>query len=427
MVQQGPRRTDDAYVPRLADRELRARLDSFGAVLIEGPKWCGKTTTAAQQAASELLIDDPRDDFAQRAFAQIDPAGALEGPEPRLIDEWQEVPKLWDGVRFLCDQRPGTGHFILTGSATPRDRDLPHHSGAGRIARLSMGTMTLYESGVSDGSMSVDGLFAGDVPKALQGNLSLADLATQIVRGGWPGTMEAPLEAAEALPIDYLSTIADIDVSEIDGVRRSPEKVMALLRSLARNESTLASQATLGADAGGLDKRTVTEYLGILRRLHVVEDVPAWSPTLLSRVPLRKSAKHHLVDPSLAAAGLGTSVGRLSKDMRALGFLFESLVLRDIRSYGRTLGARLYHYRDRTDLEVDAILQRRDGAWVAFEVKLGRSQVGEAVENLVKLREKLVRAGGTAPAALCVIVGFGGISRVTDEGVVVAPIDRLGP
>ncbi len=414
------------YIPRIVDAELEELLGIFGAVLIDGPKWCGKTTTARQVAASELDVDNPAGDYAQRALAEIDPAGALEGPEPRLVDEWQEVPKLWDGVRYLCDRRPGGGHFILTGSSTPRDGDLPHHSGAGRIARLDMGTLTLREAGVSDGSVSLEGLFAGERYGTSRGTLSLADIAALIVKGGWPEAIGLAPGAASRYAREYLRAISERDVSLVDGTRRNPVKVLALLRSLSSNESTLASQRTIAADAA-ISAPALGSYLDVLRRMHVVEDVPAWSPALRSPVALRKTAKRHLADPSLAAAGMGATVERLRSDMKTLGLLFESLVLRDLRIYGRANGAVLSHYRDETDLEVDAILERDDGEWAAFEIKLGMAQVDDAVIHLMRLRKRIVYAGDREPAALCVVVGFTGITHVTSDGIQVVAVDHLGP
>lgn len=421
------RRTQGGYIPRIADAELRELLGIFGAVLIDGPKWCGKTTTARQVAASEIDIDDPANDYAQRQLAQIDPARALEGPEPRLVDEWQEVPKLWDGVRYLCDRCPGKGHFILTGSATPHDEGLPHHSGAGRIARLGMSTMTLVEAGISRGTVSIDRLFGEERYEVGAGSLSLGDIASLVVSGGWPEAQGQSPQAASRYAREYLRAIAEHDMSAVDGSRRDPEKVMALLRSLSRNESTLASQRTVAADATGISQPVLREYLGILRRMHVVDDVPAWSPALRSPVAMRRRAKRHLADPSLAAAGMGATVDKLVSDVKTLGLLFESMVLRDLRVYGRACAADLYHFHDLSDLEVDAVLEREDGVWIAIEIKLGMSQVDGASENLLRLRKKLVDAGEREPAALCVIVGLAGITHVRADGVQVIAVDELAP
>lgn len=418
---------DDVYLPRIAEGELRRRLSSASAVLIRGPKWCGKTTLARRFCASEIDIADPADDFASRQLAELDPATALQGAVPRLVDEWQEVPKLWDGVRFLCDERRSAGQFILTGSATPHDRAQPRHSGAGRIARMDLGTFSLFESRVSSGTISLEGLCEGERPSAVAGRLSLARIAELVLVGGWPTSIGTPLEAALELPRDYLEALAEADMTEIDGRRRDPSRVRALLASLSRNESTLADQSVIAKDAGNLNRKTVGEYLDILRRLYVVQDIPAWSPALTSAVPLRKQAKHHLCDPSLAAAGIGATSERLMRSPRTLGFLFESLVLRDLLVYAGAMRARVYHYRDGKNLEVDAIVERDDGRWMAVEVKLGSSQVDSARKTLLKLRERMERSGVRPPEAMVCVVGFGGIAHAFEDGVVTVPVDCLGP
>ena len=416
----------EGYMPRIADEELQTALSTFGAVLIEGPKWCGKTTTARRAASSELLVADPANDFGNRVLAELDPAFAMRGEEPRLIDEWQEVPKLWDAARFACDERGGAGHFIFTGSATPRESQAPMHSGAGRFARLKMGTMTLFELGRSTGEVSMSGLLAGERYRAV-GSLDVESIAELIVRGGWPGAVGLTTDQAASMAREYLATIAGADISSIDGVRRDPQRVRALLRSLARNESTLASTRAIAADLQNeVSRPTVGRYLSLLARLHVIDDIPAWYPAVRSPVPLRESAKHHFADPSLAAAALGADVGALTSDVKTLGLLFESLVLHDLGVYAQACGAELGHYHDYNDLEVDAIVSKPDGTWAAFEAKLGSSQVPEATESLNKLERIMVEAGNQPPAAKCVVIGFGMPAHVTVDGVQVVPIDTLG-
>lgn len=416
----------EGYVPRLADEELQSALSTFGAVLIEGPKWCGKTTTARQAAASELLVADPANDFGNRTLAQIDPSLAMRGDEPRLIDEWQEVPKLWDAARFECDERGGTGHFIFTGSATPRESQTPMHSGAGRFARIQMGTMTLSELGVSSGEASVAGLFAGKRYSAV-GSLDLESVAELVVRGGWPGVMEQSTRQAAKMAREYLQVVANTDVSDIDGVPRDPQRVSALIRSLARNESTLASTRAIAADLQGeVSRPTVNQYLAILERLHLTNDIPAWYPAARSPVPLREAKKRHMADPSLAAAALGADVTALCRDPKTLGLLFESLALHDLGIYGQACGATLGHYHDYKDLEVDAVLSKADGSWMAFEIKLGSAQVPEALGNLNELERIMTAAGNEPPSAKCVIIGFGMPAHVTEDGVQVIPVDVLG-
>lgn len=414
------------YIPRVVDAELAQGLKTFGAVLIEGPKWCGKTTTASQTAASTLSLTDPSGNFASRQLADIDPATAIAGDNPRLLDEWQEVPKLWDAVRFECDRRGGHGLYILTGSATPRDSDAPMHSGVGRFGTIAMETMSLAEMGVSNEKVSLAGLLLGKTYRAV-GQLDMAKIAELVVRGGWPATVGMPTSQAIDLARAYVDGVCTSDVSRIDGVRRDPDKVRSLISSLARNESTLASAKSIVADMGDTTSRqTVATYLSVLSRLHFVEDIPAWSPAMRSPVRLRSGKKHHLADPSLAAAALGANDGSLVGDPKTLGLLFESLALHDLKVYAHASGATVCHYHDASDLEVDAIVAKRDGTWAAFEIKLGSGSVPAASENLVRLERKMVAAGNKAPVAKCVILGFGMPAHVMSNGIQVIPIDTLG-
>ena len=414
------------YINRIVDAELERALGAFGAVLLEGPKWCGKTTTAARVARSSLMLSDPAGDFASRKLAQVEPSVAIEGESPRLIDEWQEVPKLWDAVRYRCDATGGRGLFVLTGSATPDDAHAPMHSGVGRIARVRMGTLTLQEQGISSGKVSVAGLLQGKSYTAL-GSLDVQTIAQLVVRGGWPSTAGVPAPAASMLARGYVDGVCNSDVSRIDGVRRDPDKVTRLVRSLARNESTLATMKSVLADLGGdITRQTAAKYVSILSRLHFVQDVPAWNPALRSPVVLRQAAKHHLADPSLAAAALGASTESLLEDVKTLGLLFESLVIHDLMAYAQASGARVYHYHDSSDLEVDAIVQADDGRWLAVEVKLGAGGVQDGCQNLLRLESKMTDAGSRPPAAKVVVVGFGEPAHLTEDNVQVVPIDTLG-
>lgn len=395
--------------------------------MIRGPKWCGKTTTAKSRAKSSLMIADPAGDFRARTLANIDPSIAITGETPRLLDEWQEVPKLWDAVRFECDKRHGEpGQFILTGSATPNDRDMPMHSGAGRIARVDMSTMTLAELGVSNGGVSLSGLFRGETYSAM-GSLGVKDIAELIVRGGWPAVMNATTKQAARMARDYVDTVCESDVSDVDGTRRDPDKVRLLLKSLARNESTLAGGKAVTADVDGeLSRQTAAKYESILARLHFTNNIPAWDPAIRASVPLRSARKRHLADPSLAAAALGADVDSLALDPKTLGLLFESLVLHDLIVYAEVMEAKVSHYHDRRDLEVDAIVSKGP-EWLAIEIKLGMGGVDAGIANLVKLEERMVAAGNKPPARKCVIVGTGPLAYVTPEGVQVIPIDTLAP
>lgn len=414
------------YQERIVDRELAARLTSAGAVVVEGPRACGKTATARQLTASEVLLDV--DAGARQAIA-VDPALVLDGSTPRLIDEWQLEPVIWNHIRRAVDDRARPGQFILTGSAIPVD-DITRHTGAGRISRLRMRPMTLFETGHTNAAISLARLFDRDPARSGDPGLSVADLAVRIATGGWPGfrgyTGEQSLRAVR----DYLDEIRLADVSRVDGSRRDPDKVGRLLRSLARNVATYAAATTLAADAGGtdgaLDDDTVREYLSALERLMIVEDQPAWAPHLRSKSRLRSAPKRHFVDPSLAVAALGVTPERLLRDLNLLGFLFESLVVRDLRVYAQAMGASVLQYRDNTGLEVDAIVEAADGRWAALEIKLGLGQVDDAAARLLTFAKRVDTARCGTPSVLGVIVGTG-YGYVRDDEISVIPIGSLGP
>lgn len=418
------------YMSRCIDRSIERDLGIFGAVLIQGPKWCGKTTTAQRFAESSLSLSDPAGDFAALQLARIDPAQAIVGATPRLIDEWQEEPKLWDAIRFECDRRAGEpGQFLLTGSATPNDADQPMHSGIGRISRLRMETMTLAELGVSSGALSLESLLNGYPVKAALGSINgIAGIADLLCRGGWPQAVGKTTADAMRISAAYIDGVCESDVSKVDGVKRDPEKVRALLSSLARNESTLAGEKSLEKDLGGdVSRSTLRRYTDALRRIHIIDDIPAWHPALRSPVKLRQSAKRHLADPSLAVALLGANPESLASDPKTLGLLFESLVLHDLKVYAAANDSSVSHYHDADDLEVDAVIHRRDGTWIAVEVKLGSPQIPEASANLLRLERKLVERGERPPAAKLIVIGFGMPVHTTPEGIIVAPVDTLAP
>jgi predicted AAA+ superfamily ATPase len=414
------------YQPRIVDRELAARLGAVGAVVIEGPKACGKTATARQLAASEVLLDI---DANARAAIAVDPALVLDGPTPRLIDEWQIEPTIWNYIRRAIDERSGPGQFILTGSAVPPD-DITRHTGAGRITRLRMRPMSLFETGRSAGRISLSELLEGTVRPTADPGLTVADVAEEIARGGWPGLRGRSVPDAQLAVRDYLQEIARVDIGRVDGVDRDPNRVARLLVSLARNVATHAAATTLANDTGGaegpLKDDTVRQYLGALERLMVVEDQPAWAPHLRSRHRLRTAPKRHFVDPSLAVAALRATPRRLLDDLNLLGFLFESLVVRDLRVYAQAADAQVSHYRDSGGLEVDAIVEAGDGRWMAFEVKLGHRQIDEAAASLMRFAERIDVTSCGSPTLLAVIVASGyGYRR--EDGVAVIPIGALGP
>lgn len=414
------------YTPRVVDAELTTRLQSVGAVVLEGPKACGKTETARQRAASEVLLDV---DDAARAAAAVDPSLILAGAVPRLIDEWQVEPAIWAHVRREVDDRAEPGQFILAGSATPSD-DATRHSGAGRVSRLRMRPMALAESGASTGAISLADLMDGGSSSAPEPDLTVRELAVELSRGGWPGTMRLPVEAAIEAVRPYLDEVRRTDISSVDGVRRDPERVERVLRSLARNIATPVSLNTLARDAGGsdglLDRETIGEYLSSLARLFVVEDQPSWGPHLRTTHTLRKAAKRHFVDPSLAVAALRTGPEGLLRDLNFMGCVFESLVVRDLRVYCQKLGGEVMHYRDSDGLEVDAIVTLADGRWAAFEVKLGARAVDDAAKSLERFRGRVDVDRSGKPVALGVIVATGyGYTR--PDGIHVIPIAALGP
>jgi predicted AAA+ superfamily ATPase len=414
------------YAERIIDSELSGKLKTIGAAVIEGPKACGKTVTAQHLAASEVRLDvDPE----AREAAALEPAFVLDGPTPRLIDEWQLEPAIWNHVRRAIDDRRKPGQFILTGSAVPAD-DITRHSGAGRLTRIRMRPMSLYEKSRSTGRISLSRLLDGGAEGSPEAKLTLPELAKQIALGGWPALLELSEEEGLGFAADYLEEIRRIDVSAVSGTRRDPVKVGRLLHSIGRNVATSPSIATLARDAGGaegsLRHETVGGYLDALRRLMIVEEQPAWGVHLRTTHRLRKAAKIHFVDPSLAVAALNTGPERLVKDLNLLGLLFESLAIRDLRVYSQNADAEVLHYRDSDGLEVDAIVEARGGRWAAFEIKLGSNRIDEAAANLHKFAKRIDTGICGPPAVLGVIVGSGyGYRR--EDGVQVIPLGALGP
>ena len=415
------------YLPRIVGRNVDAALQRRGAVLIEGCRGCGKTWTARRFARSEARLDDER----MLLLAASDPDAVLGGPTPRLLDEWQNAPGLWNRVRRECDDRAGPGQFILTGSASPHD-DITRHTGAGRISRVLMRPMSLNEMGRSSGAVSLRRLFEGEAVSALpRSDVGLRDLATLICVGGWPASLNLDAAKGRLAVGDYLSELARADIPAASGVQHRPGSVRRLLRSIARHVATEAKATTLAADAGSdgrLSRSTVAAYLDALERVFVVEDQPAWSARLRSRATLRRAPKRHFTDPSLAAFMLRASPERLMADHETLGLLFESLVVRDLRIYSQPDRGEVFHYRDDTGLEADAIVERDDGAWMAVEIKLSPAAgvVDKAARSLLRLRNKMARPQLEDMAALMVVTSTGPAYRRPD-GVQVAPITALGP
>ena len=419
---------DDGYRPRVADAALDTALHVAGAVQIVGPKWCGKTTTAARRAAGAVYFQDPdrRASYAQIAAEQ--PSLLLQGDKPLLLDEWQDTPTIWDAVRFAVDREPGYGQFILTGSSVPAADEI-RHSGTGRFARVVMRPMSLYESGESSGEVSLrtvaDG---GDIAGRARGDLSA--VAHMIVRGGWPASVVSDDEYAQQRAAAYVDSVIELDVSRVDGVEKNPRRVRLLLRSLARNESTEAAMTTLRAnmatDEGSVSTNTIAVYLNALRRLYMIEDQEAWAPAVRSKTALRTAPVRRFCDPSLAAALLGLTSDKLLVDFNTFGMLFESLCVRDLRVYAGAMGASVWHYRDARGLECDAIIELPDGRWGAVEIKLQQRHENDAAANLLRI-QSLVRSQHGGPASFLIIVAADGFAYRRSDGIIVAPITCLMP
>ena len=420
------------YLPRVYDGVVSRRLAAKGAVLVEGAKWCGKTTTCEQIARSVLYMADPSSLSQNLFLADSQPGVLLEGPVPRLLDEWQLAPKLWDAVRFEVDRRGEFGQFLMTGSSVPPSAAEGSHTGTGRIARVRMRPMSLFESGESTGAVSLGELFDGQGLRASKAGASIRDVAFLLCRGGWPGAVGVADErVALQQAYDYLDAVAESDISRVDGVGRSPRLARRLLRSCARMESSQASVAHIVADleAGGAPSdKTVRSYLDALARIFVIEDMPAWNPNLRSRTAIRTADTRHFVDPSIAAAALGVGPEGLVGDIETFGLLFEGMCVRDLRVYADALDGDVFHYRDKTGLECDAVVHLRDGRYGLVEVKLGGDRlVDEGAANLLRLAAKLDTSRMPAPSFLMVLTGVGAYSLTRPDGVHVVPLTTLRP
>jgi len=414
------------YTRRIVDSILLDSLDTFGAVIIEGPRAVGKTTTGLQIAKSSVRLDSSPE---LSGLAEISPRSVLAGDTPRLIDEWQLAPTLWNAVRHEVDQRGAPGQFILTGSATPTD-DVNRHSGAGRFRRVTLRPMSLAESGESTNDISLSTLFAGDTLGGL-GGPSVEEYTHLIVRGGWPGLVTQPRRSASEYLSSYLDDVARVDLAGA-GIRTDPLRMRALIRALARNVSTeiaatrLGKEAEIGEGGAEISAQTTRRYLDALSRVFVVEEQPAWAPHLRSRVRLRTQSKWHFVDPSLAAAALGARPRSLLDDLHSLGLLFESLCIRDLRVHAQALGGTVYHYRDEVGLEVDAIVEIADGRWAAFEVKLGgTANIDSAAAHLSALARKVSDQRADQLTSLNVLTA-GTTSYTRPDGVNVVALGHLG-
>lgn len=420
------------YKPRIIDNRVLEYLSAFGAVCIEGPKWCGKTWTSSYHSKSEYMVGNPDNNFQNRQLAQLSPSLVLKGDAPRLIDEWQEVTSLWDAVRHEVDVRGKKGQFILTGSSTPKRKGVLH-SGVGRIGKLRMRPMSLYEAGHSSGDVSLEELCEGKLTPKLIGNVELLDLIDYIIRGGWPGNQDVPIESARLLPKEYIDGVVDDEVHRIDEIQRDKRKVELLLRSLARNESTTVTNNTImndikDIDDEEIDKNTVSVYMDIFNRLFLTDNQLPFSTNIRSSLRVKQAEKRHFADPSLACALLGATPEKLLGDLNTLGFLFEALCERDLRIYAESFGAKLYHYQDYNNNEIDAVVELKDGNWCAFEIKLGANQIDDAAAQLIKIRNAIAeQKASVPPSVLCVICGMSNAAYQREDGVYVVPITALKP
>lgn len=424
----------DGYRHRIMDSLLAKKLQAKGAVLIEGPKWCGKTTTAEEIAASKVLLakTDAKEQF--KRLLEIDSDAALSGEAPMLIDEWQTVPKLWDAVRYIVDHRRKMGQFILTGSAVP-DKDAEkerEHSGTGRFAWLTMRPMTLSESGESNGSVSLADLFTAPGKLLERNSLKLQDIAFLICRGGWPMAVGLPEEAALEQAFDYYDAVTKEDVTRVDGVKRASERVRRLMRAYARHQGTQASIATLredlkNNDTATLDDDTIVSYLEALRKIFVVEDMQAWNPNLRSKTAIRTADTRYFVDPSIATAALGMGPADLVNDLNTMGFFFETMCVRDLRVYAEALNGKVYHYRDKSGLECDAVVHLRNGQYGLIEIKLGgQSLIDDGVRTLNSLAAQVDTSRMKAPAFKMVLTATGEYAyRRSEDGIYIVPVGCL--
>ncbi len=426
---------DEHYRPRLIDAKIESLLNAFGAISIEGPKYCGKTWTSMKHAKSVFALDSIENNYGNLRLARLDPTITLDGEHPHLIDEWQQCPAIWDGVRRFVDMNPGTGHFILCGSSTPEHKadelgTSPLHSGFGRIGTVRMRTMSLYESGDSSGTVSLNDLFNGKIRTTTSDNVSLRTIVGLIMSGGWPGNIDKPLENRIQSVELYISQICNNDLPRVDSSKNS-HRMMMLLRSLARNESTMASDSKIASDIREYDDdvikdSTVSNYIAVLNRMNLIENQPAFNPNLRSSVRVGKTPKRHLTDQSLSVAALNASEEMLMNDLNTLGFLFESMCERDLQIYAAVNSGRLYHYRDGRGNEIDAVVEMKDGRWGAFEIKLGTNQIDSAADELLYI-DNMIRNDpkGKAPEFLCVITGMGSAAYRREDGVYVIPITML--
>ena len=421
------------YRPRIADELLKKKLDGAGAVLIEGAKWCGKTTTAEQISGSCLYIADPDKQKQYITMSNISPRNLLSGDTPRLIDEWQLIPRLWDSVRFEVDHRDDVGQFILTGSSVPASTEEINHTGTGRFAWLTMRPMSLYESGDSIGNISLAGMFTSPKEIFAENHLALEDVAFLSCRGGWPRSVDLKKEAALEMAYNYYDAVVHQDVSRMDGGIKDSERITRLMRSLARNQGTQCSFESLCTDisvndSSSISTDTIATYMAILKKIFVVEDMSAWNPNLRSKTAIRTSDTRYFVDPSIAVAALGLGPGDLLNDLNTFGFIFETLCTRDLRVYADALNGRVYHYRDKNGLECDAVIHLRNGSYGLVEIKLGGDAlIEDGARNLKKLKEKIDTTKMKEASFMMILTAIGDYAYKREDDIYVVPIGCLRP
>ena len=417
------------YKKRIIDKTLKEYLEIFGALLIEGPKWCGKTWTGRNVSKSELLLADPNNNFNNKQLALNSPDMVLNGDNPRLIDEWQEVPSLWDAVRGRVDINPKKGQFILTGSSAV-NKNKYIHSGTGRIAHLRMRPMSLYESGKSEGVVSLQDICLGKAADCMTKSISLEELVDYVIIGGWPSVLEMNVEQSSVVAKEYVKSVINEDIYKIDNVKRDKHKVELLLRSLARNEATTVTNKTLKNDIkekdfDDINVDTIADYSNLLNDLYLTENIPPYSSRIRSSLRVKQSEKRHFVDPSLPCAILHLTKEKLLNDLEYFGFLFESMVERDLLTYVDSFNAKLFHYQDYSDNEIDAVIELEDSSWCGFEIKLGAGQIEEAAKKLIEINKKITKGGGKPAKALCVICGLVNAAYKRPDGVYVVPATSL--
>ena len=419
------------YRNRVVDAILQEKLEGKGAVLIEGPKWCGKTTTAEQIAKSVLYMDDPQSKEQNVNMAALNPKRLLSGETPRLIDEWQIAPKLWDAIRFEVDHRDDLGQFVLTGSAVPPDTKEITHSGTGRFSWLMMRPMSLYESGESTGEVSLSRLFEGKGEVDGESKLDLERIAFLICRGGWPRSIDMRDKIALNQAIDYYDAVVHSDINRADGVVKDPERVKRLMRSLARNQGQQIANTAIAADIAVNDESTINQetvagYISALKKIFVVEDMPAWNPNLRSKSAIRTSDTRYFVDASIAAAALGIGPNDLINDLNTMGFLFETMCVRDLRVYAEALGGSVYHFRNKAGLECDAVVHLRNGSYGLIEIKLGGEKlIREGVETLTSLTESIDTSKMKEPAFRMILTAADQYAYRREDGICIVPVGCL--